>query len=90
MESKRRGTELKQGWKGKSMASVSAPPFHLFMVFGIVISLLCFSQYKNFKAQLHNTAINFQLLIFFFPFLLMFFIGSYSTGGKLNFHTLGA
>jgi len=73
------------------MASVSAPPFHLLMVFGIVVSLLCFSQYNHFKAQLHNsTAINFQLLIFFFPFLLMFFIGSYSTGGKLSFHTLGA
>ncbi|GAU22128.1 hypothetical protein TSUD_310320 [Trifolium subterraneum] len=82
VSSKRRGPEWKQSWRGKSMASVSAPPFHLLMIFGIVVSLLCLSQYNHFKAQIHNTAVNFQFFLFFFPFLLMFFIISYSTGGR--------
>ncbi|WJX36299.1 hypothetical protein P8452_24194 [Trifolium repens] len=87
VSSKRRGPEWKQSWRGKSMhmASVSAPPFHLLMIFGIVVTLLCHKTYNQFKAQLHNTAINFQFFLFFFPFLLMFFIVSYSTGGRLSF-----
>ncbi|CAL5205687.1 unnamed protein product [Lathyrus oleraceus] len=73
------------------MASVSTPPFHLLMIFGIVVSLLCLSHYNHFKTQLVNTAINFQFFIFFLPFLLMFFIvSSYSTSGRFSFHTFGA
>ncbi|KAL5066504.1 hypothetical protein RYX36_028241 [Vicia faba] len=88
---KRRGSEWKQRWREKNMASASAPPFHLLMIFGIVVSLLCLSQYNHFKAQLYNTATNFQFFIFFLPFLLMFFIvSSYSTSGRFSFHTFGA
>nr|KYP64968.1 hypothetical protein KK1_019582 [Cajanus cajan] len=82
---KRRGPEWKQSG---TMANVSAPPGHLLTIFGIVIGLLSFSRYKDYKAQLHTTAINFQLFLFFLPVLLMFFIISYSaTGARLNFHS---
>lgn len=80
---KRRGQEWKQGWTGSGMASVSAPPLPLLVIFGIVISLLWLSQYKYYKAQLYNTALNLQLFLFLLPILLIFFMISYSTGGSM-------
>ncbi|KAK7310571.1 hypothetical protein RJT34_08159 [Clitoria ternatea] len=79
---KRRGPE----WKGtKSIASsVFAPSAHLLMIFGIVIALLSFSYYKDYKAQLHTTTINFHLFLFLLPVMLIFFMLSYA---RLNFHS---
>ncbi|KAK7351913.1 hypothetical protein VNO77_11682 [Canavalia gladiata] len=87
MYPKRRGPEWKQGWTGKSMASVFAPPVHLLLIFGIVIGFLSFSGYKDYKTQLHSTTINFHLFLFFFPVLFMFFMILYSSAPTLNFRS---
>ncbi|KAK7352042.1 hypothetical protein VNO80_17458 [Phaseolus coccineus] len=81
---KRRGPE----WKlGGSMGNGSALSGHLLTIFCIVIGLLSFSRYKDYMAQLHTTAINFQLFLFLLPLLLIFFIISYSaTGSSLSFN----
>lgn len=82
---KRRGPEWKQGWKGQTIASISVPSIHLLTVFAIVLILLWFSQFTNYKAQLHHTAINFQLLIFLLPVLLILLMASYSNVGSYSF-----
>ncbi|KAL2346059.1 hypothetical protein Fmac_000059 [Flemingia macrophylla] len=77
--SERRGSEWKQ---------VSAPPGHFLTIFGIVIALFSFSSYKDYKAHLHTTLINFHLFLFLLPLLFIFFIVSYSTtASSLNFHS---
>ncbi|GAU49693.1 hypothetical protein TSUD_91930 [Trifolium subterraneum] len=50
--SKKRNAEWKQGYnEQKNMATVSpSPTLHLFVIFGIVISLLWFSHYTSYKA----------------------------------------
>ncbi|KAJ7967206.1 Transmembrane protein [Quillaja saponaria] len=82
---KRRGPEWKQGWTGQTVASISAPPFHLLAIFGIVISLLWLSQYTDYKAQWRKTTINFQIFLFLLPVLLILFMISFSTSGRFNF-----
>ncbi|KAG4391806.1 hypothetical protein AAZX31_04G005100 [Glycine max] len=83
---KRRGSGLAEWKQGGSMGNVSAPPGHLLTIFGIVIGLLSFSRYKDYKAQLHTTAFSFQLFLFLLPVFFIFFIFSYSTTSRLNFH----
>ncbi|KAI9123593.1 hypothetical protein K1719_004893 [Acacia pycnantha] len=75
---KRRGAKWKQGQTGHTMSSISAPSLHFLMIFGIVISLLWFSQSKDYKSQLHYAAINFHLFLLLLPILLIFLIISYS------------
>lgn len=82
---RRRGPEWKQGWTGQTLASISPPPLHLLIIFGIVIFLLWFSQSADYKAQLKSTAINFQLFLFLLPILLILFMASYSTSWRFNF-----
>ncbi|KAG2400815.1 hypothetical protein LR48_Vigan04g246200 [Vigna angularis] len=81
---KRRGPE----WKlGGSMSNGSGLSGHLLTIFCIVIGLLSFSRYKDYTAQLHSTAISFQLFLFLLPLLLIFFIVSYSTtAATFNFN----
>ncbi|EEF33128.1 uncharacterized protein LOC8285145 [Ricinus communis] len=76
---RRRGPEWKQGWTGQTLGSISIPPPPLLVIFGIVILLLWLSQYTDYKAQLHHSAINFQLFLFLLPVLLILLIASYST-----------
>ncbi|RDX61489.1 hypothetical protein CR513_60274, partial [Mucuna pruriens] len=82
---KRRGPEWRESG---TMTCVSALPVQLLTIFGIVIGFLSFSHYKDYKAQLHSTAINFHLFLFLLPVLFIFFIISYSTAAtRLNFHS---
>ncbi|PON55102.1 Transmembrane protein [Parasponia andersonii] len=82
---KRRGPQWKQGWTSQTVASVSAPSFHLLAIFSIVMVLLWLSQYTGHKAQLQQTAVNFQLFVFLLPVLLIVFMASYSSCGLFNF-----
>ena len=82
---RRRGPQWKQGWTGQTLSSISAPPLPLLTIFGIVVVLLWFSQYTDYKAQLHHTAINFQLFLLLLPILLIFFMISFSTSGRFAF-----
>lgn len=69
-----------EAYTRQNMATVSppSPNFHLFMIFGIVFSLLWLSNY---------TAIYFQFLLMLSPILFILFLISYSTAaiGRLNF-----
>ncbi|XVF67870.1 hypothetical protein PTKIN_Ptkin10aG0156600 [Pterospermum kingtungense] len=82
---RRRGPQWKQGWAGQTLSTVSAPPLPLLTIFGIVFVLLWFSQYTGYKAQLHHTAINFQIFLLLLPLLLIFFMISFSASGKFVF-----
>lgn len=82
---KRRGPEWKQGWTGQTLGSISTPPFPLLTIFGIVIFLLWLSQFTDYKARLHHSAINFQIFLFLLPLLLIFLMASYSTNWLLYF-----
>ncbi|KAM7479403.1 hypothetical protein LguiA_027616 [Lonicera macranthoides] len=83
---KRRGPEWKQGWTGQTLSNISAPPLPLLAFFGIVVFLLSVSQYTNYKSQLKNTKINFQLFLLLVPVLLIFFMRSGLTIGRLRFN----
>ncbi|TYG39694.1 hypothetical protein ES288_D12G036100v1 [Gossypium darwinii] len=82
---RRRGPQWKQGWSGQTLPSMSAPPLPLLTIFGIVLVLLWFSQYADYKAHLHSSAINFQLFLILLPVLLVFFMVSFSSSGRFAF-----
>lgn len=82
---RRRGPQWKQGWTGQTLSSISSPPLPLLTISGIVFVLLWFSQYTGYKAQLHQTAINFQIFLLLLPVLLIFFMISFSSGGRFAF-----
>ncbi|KAL5561132.1 hypothetical protein UlMin_030879 [Ulmus minor] len=82
---RRRGPDWKQGWTSQTLNSMSAPPFHLLTIFAIVMSLLWLSQYTGYKAQLQQTAVNFQLFLFLLPLLLILSVASYSSSWLSNF-----
>ncbi|CAN6554663.1 unnamed protein product [Malus baccata var. baccata] len=85
---KRRRPQLKQGWTGQTLTSISAPPPHLLTIFAIVIALLWLSQYTDYKSQMQHTALNFQIFLISLPILLVFLVASYSSissSGWFNF-----
>lgn len=86
MYPKRRGPEWKHGWTGQTLSNISAPPLPLLALFGIVVFLLAVSQYTNYKSRLNNTKINFQLFLLLVPVLLIFFMRSGLTSGRLRFN----
>lgn len=69
----------------QTMSSISSPPLHFLMIFGIVITLLWFSQYTDYKSQLHHAASNFHFFLLLLPILLIFLIVSLSNTGRLCF-----
>lgn len=82
---KRRGPQWKQGWASQTLTSFSSPPTPLLTIFGIVFLLLWVSQYTGYKAQLHTTALNFQLFLFLLPLLMILFIASYYSAAGYAF-----
>ena len=82
---KRRGPQWKQGWTSQTVASISAPSFHLLAIFSIVMVLLWLSQSTGYKAELQQTRVNFQLFLFLLPILLICFMASYSSSWLFNF-----
>ncbi|QCD88789.1 hypothetical protein DEO72_LG3g3340 [Vigna unguiculata] len=58
---------------------------HLFVIFGIVLSLLWLSHYTTYKSQQNHIALYVQLLLSLSPILLILFLLSYSICGRLNF-----
>ncbi|KAL0348461.1 UNVERIFIED_CONTAM: hypothetical protein Sangu_1073900 [Sesamum angustifolium] len=86
---RRRGPEWKQGWTDQTLSSISAPPLPLMAIFAIVIFLLSLSNYNAYKEQMHYTMINFKILLFLVPVLLIIFMHSslLNTGGWLNFRS---
>ncbi|GFS42806.1 hypothetical protein Acr_00g0081770 [Actinidia rufa] len=85
---KRRGPEWKHGWTEQTLASITTPPLPLLAIFAIVIFLLCLSQYTNYKAQIQHSMINFQLVLFLLPVLLIFVLLSGFTSGRFNIRAL--
>lgn len=71
--------------RGQTISPISVPSLHFLMIFGIVVSLLWFSQTKEYKSQLHHAAINFHLFLLLLPILLIFLIISYSKRKRLSF-----
>ncbi|XP_050232954.1 uncharacterized protein LOC126681458 [Mercurialis annua] len=83
--SRRRGPEWKQGWTGQTIGSISLPPSPLLIIFAIVTLLLWLSQYTNYKAELHHSAVNFQFFIFLLPtFLILLLMASYAANWMPN------
>ncbi|KAL1366290.1 hypothetical protein HN51_014135 [Arachis hypogaea] len=64
-------TELKQGWSGKTLYSVSAPPLQLVAIVGIVVLLLWISSYMNYKASMQTATANANLLLLILPLVLL-------------------
>ncbi|PSS29495.1 DNA polymerase subunit gamma-1 like [Actinidia chinensis var. chinensis] len=87
---KRRGPEWKHGWTEQTLASITTPPLPLLAIFAIVIFLLCLSQYTNYKAQIQHSMINFQLVLFLLPVLLIFVLLSGFTSGRFNIRALSS
>ncbi|KAF8377826.1 hypothetical protein HHK36_031211 [Tetracentron sinense] len=81
----RRGLEWKRGWTGQTLASISAPPWPLLAIFGIVLLFLMLSHYADYKAQMHNNIINFQLFFFLLPVLLIIIVSSMSIHRRYTF-----
>ncbi|GAA0185414.1 hypothetical protein LIER_32702 [Lithospermum erythrorhizon] len=69
----------------ETLASVSAPPFHLITILCIVIFLLSFSQYSTYKEQLQQAKINFHFLLLLVPICLVFLMRSSFVSSKFNF-----
>ncbi|KAL0454118.1 UNVERIFIED_CONTAM: hypothetical protein Slati_0751000 [Sesamum latifolium] len=86
---RRRGPEWKQGWTDQTLSSISAPPLPLMAIFAIVIFLLSLPGYYAYKEQMHYTMINFKILLFLVPVLLIFFMHSslLNSGWWLNFRS---
>ncbi|KAK4424090.1 hypothetical protein Salat_1602400 [Sesamum alatum] len=84
---RKRGPEWKQGWTDQTLSSISAPPLPLMAIFAIVIFLLSLSNYSAYKEQMHSTMINFKIILFLVPVLLVFFMRSslLNARGWLNF-----
>ncbi|KAK9165191.1 hypothetical protein Scep_000382 [Stephania cephalantha] len=73
---KRRGPEWKQGWTGQALSSITLPPPPLLAVFAIVVLFLSLSKYLDYRADMHNTLINFQLVLLLLPVILIFVMRS--------------
>ncbi|OVA04922.1 hypothetical protein BVC80_8873g26 [Macleaya cordata] len=76
---RRRGPEWKHGWAAQTMSSISLPPLPLLAVFAIVILFMSLSEYTYHKAQMHRLKIDFKLLLFLLPVLLIFIMRSMSS-----------
>lgn len=70
----RRGPDWKHGWRHQTLSSISLPPSPLLAIFAILILLLTFSRYMEYKTNFHQTMINFQFIIFLTPLLLILVI----------------
>ncbi|TXG52060.1 hypothetical protein EZV62_021229 [Acer yangbiense] len=67
-----RGPAWKQGWADQTLASMSAPPWPLVAIFGIIFMLLSLSSYINYRVQMQQNMINFKIFLMFLPVLLIF------------------
>ncbi|KAF9618448.1 hypothetical protein IFM89_001171 [Coptis chinensis] len=81
----RRGPEWKQSWTSQTLSSVSLPPFPLIAIFAIVILFLSLSRYTDYRVHMEQTMINFRLLFFIIPVVLIFIVRNLSIDGKLSF-----
>lgn len=86
---KRRGPEWKQGWKGQTLTSISAPPLPLLAIFAIVIFFLTLTQFTNHKAKVQTASTHLQLFLFLLPLLLIFILLPGLTGGFFRFRVSG-
>ncbi|KAL5845295.1 hypothetical protein ACOSQ4_011253 [Xanthoceras sorbifolium] len=68
----RRGPAWKRGWADQTLASMSAPPWPLLAIFGIVFLLLSLSSYVNYRLQMQQNMINLKIFLLFLPMLLIF------------------
>ncbi|KAI9201507.1 hypothetical protein LWI28_024540 [Acer negundo] len=51
---------------------MSAPPWPLVAIFGIIFMLLSISSYINYRVQMQQNMINFKIFLLFLPVLLIF------------------
>ncbi|CAI9299340.1 unnamed protein product [Lactuca saligna] len=68
--------DTKHGWRAQTLSSISLPPLPLVAFLAIVVFLLSLSEYSNFKSWSSYVGINFQLLLFLMPVILVFFLSS--------------
>lgn len=61
-------------WKDRTLASVTAPPIPLMVIFGLVVLLMCLATYSDYKAQAERTVIGFKLLLFLSPVLIILMV----------------
>lgn len=83
-----RGPGWKQGWKAQTLASITPPPSPLLTIFCIVILFLSLSHYTSYRSQMHNTGINFKLLLFLLPVLLIIAAKNMSSDRRFVFRVL--
>ncbi|KAF5182602.1 transmembrane protein [Thalictrum thalictroides] len=81
----RRGAEWKQGWTVQTLSSISTPPPPLLVVFAIVLLFLSLSKYMDYKSEMQKTEINFELLLFLLPVLLILIVRCMSSNGSVSF-----
>lgn len=67
----RRGPAWKQGWTKNTLSSISAPPFQLVAIVGIVMFLLLVPSFINFKSTMQTATINFNLFLLVLPLMLI-------------------
>ncbi|KAK7310965.1 hypothetical protein RJT34_08785 [Clitoria ternatea] len=68
----RRGPAWKQGWTMNTLSSISAPPFQLLAIVGIVMFLLFVPSYINFKSTVQTATIGYHMFLLLLPLLLIF------------------
>nr|XP_016481381.1 PREDICTED: uncharacterized protein LOC107802404 [Nicotiana tabacum] len=68
--SERRGIS----WRDQTVESASAPPFPLILFFGLVILLMYFAGYSDYKAQEQRLENSMRLLLFLLPMLVVLMV----------------
>ncbi|KAL3505397.1 hypothetical protein ACH5RR_035238 [Cinchona calisaya] len=61
-------------WRDQTLASISAPPMPLMVVFGVVILLMYLASYSDYKAQVERRMTGLKLLLFLLPVLLILMV----------------
>lgn len=62
------------GWTDQTLANMSAPPWPLMAIFGIIFLLLSLSSYLNYRLQMQQNMINLKIFLLFLPVLLIFVV----------------
>ncbi|KAL2499359.1 hypothetical protein Adt_24909 [Abeliophyllum distichum] len=58
-------------WRDQTLDSISPPPLHLLVFFGLLIMLMFLASYSDYKAQVEKSKMDLKLLLFLLPFLVI-------------------
>ncbi|CAI9116937.1 OLC1v1018233C1 [Oldenlandia corymbosa var. corymbosa] len=58
-------------WRDQTLASLSAPPLPLMVIFGVVVLLLYLATSSDYKSQVEKSLAGFKVLLFLLPLVLI-------------------